>query len=68
MVNWLTREMLPKLFKRCYKLSLGRDILLCSKAGFGFPIKKLVLGNPKYPAEPIQQAVIIQRFWEDDFF
>ena len=26
MVNWSTREILPKLFKRCYKLSLGRDI------------------------------------------
>lgn len=44
MVNSLTREMLLRLFKRCYKLSLRRNMLLYSRAGFEFSIKKLVLG------------------------
>ena len=55
MVNWLTREMLPKLFKKCYKLSLGRDMLLYSRAGFGFPIKILVLGVMETPNTLLSQ-------------
>ncbi len=49
MVNWLTREMLPKLFKGCYELSLGRDMLLYYGAGFGFLMKNLVLGCLETP-------------------
>ena len=55
MVNWLTREMLPKLFKGCYELSLGRDMLLYYGAGFGFLMKNLVLGCLETPNTLLSQ-------------
>ena len=66
MVNRSIREMLPKLFKRCYKLSLGSSMWLYSRAGFGFPKKRLVLGVMGIPNALMRQAVILQRFWEDN--
>ena len=66
MVNRSIREMLPKLFKRCYKLSLGSNMWLYSRLGFGFSIKRLVLGVMGTPNALTRQAVILQRFWEDD--
>lgn len=55
MVNWLTRKMLPKLFKGCYEISLGRKMLLYSGAGFGFPMKKLVLAVVETPNSLLSQ-------------
>ena len=54
MVNWLTRKTLQKLFKACYELSLGRNMLLDSGGSlriFNEDIGTGAYGNFKYPRD-----------------
>ena len=55
MVNWLIREMLRKSCKGYYELSLRINMLLYYEAGFGIPMKKMVIDAMETPNTLLSQ-------------